>query len=212
MYGVLFARPFVFREGFAIWPWTFFLFILSAVSPGPMFTVLVCAIFEKVTGRKLVSHDVKALMGKIAGAMLLAYILFKIIDTYAWAVHLLPKSGMTFDQMFYGFVYGSWMLWAEILPFGLLPAIMLLMPGVRKNPALLYLAGALACIGVIINRYVMTVQNLALPVMPFDTWGIYIPNWVEVAPCVMVVGYSVLVLSLSYRYLPMFPQERELNP
>ncbi len=30
MYGVLFARPYAFRDGFFIWPWTFFLFILSA--------------------------------------------------------------------------------------------------------------------------------------------------------------------------------------
>ncbi|MDR2801250.1 MAG: molybdopterin oxidoreductase, partial [Desulfovibrio sp.] len=30
MYGVLFGRPYAFRDGFFIWPWTFFLFILSA--------------------------------------------------------------------------------------------------------------------------------------------------------------------------------------
>ena len=28
MYGVLFGRPYLFREGFFIWPWTFFLFVL----------------------------------------------------------------------------------------------------------------------------------------------------------------------------------------
>ena len=35
LYGVLRGRPFAFREGFAIWPSTFFLFILSAAAVGP---------------------------------------------------------------------------------------------------------------------------------------------------------------------------------
>ena len=50
MYGVLFGRPYLFREGFFIWPWTFFLFVLSAVASGPMFTVLVCTFMEKLSG------------------------------------------------------------------------------------------------------------------------------------------------------------------
>ncbi len=211
MYGVLFARPYVFREGFTIWPWTFFLYVLSAVGSGPMFTVLICAVMEKITGKRLVSHDIKALMGKIAGTMLLVYIIFKLIDTWGWATGLLPRQGLTFDQMFHGSIYGSWLLWAELFVCGLLPAIMLLTPAIRRNPALLYLAGALACIGVTINRYVMTVQNLALPVLSFDKWETYAPNWVEWAPCAMILGYAVIILSLSYRYLPVFPQERHLN-
>ena len=35
LYGVLRGRPFAFRQGFAIWPSTFFLFILSAIAVGP---------------------------------------------------------------------------------------------------------------------------------------------------------------------------------
>ena len=31
MFGVMYARPFAAREGFYIWPWTFFLFVLSAI-------------------------------------------------------------------------------------------------------------------------------------------------------------------------------------
>lgn len=49
MYGVLFGRPYILRDGFFIWPWTFFLYILSAVGSGPMFTVLVCTFMEKLT-------------------------------------------------------------------------------------------------------------------------------------------------------------------
>ncbi|MBG0790318.1 MAG: polysulfide reductase NrfD [Desulfovibrionaceae bacterium] len=211
MYGVLIGRPFAFREGFFIWPWTFFLFILSAVGSGPVFTVLVCGFMEKLTGKKLVDFKTKALMGKIAGTMLCVYMFFKILDTWAWANGYLPSVGLTFDQMFYGVIYGKWLLWTEIVLCGVVPAIMLITPAIRNRPALLYTAALLDCFGVCVNRYIFTVQTIAFPVMPFDAWQTYAPNWVEYASSIMIVAYGFLVLTLVYRYLPLFPQERELN-
>jgi len=211
MYGVLIGRPYAFREGFFIWPWTFFLFVLSAVGCGPIFTVLCCTFMEKLTGRKLVDFKTKALMGKIAGTMLTVYIFFKILDTWAWANNYLPSIGMTFDQMFYGIIYGKWLMFTEIILCGLVPAIMLITPSIRNNPTLLYTAGILDCIGVCLNRYLFTVQAIAIPVMPFDSWQFYAPNWAEWATSGMIVAYGFLVMSLSYRYLPVFPQERALN-
>ncbi len=210
MYGVLFARPFVFRHGFFIWPWTFFLFILSAIAAGPMFTVLICSLIEKLSGKRLVDFSVKELMGKISGILLCIYIFFKILDTWAWATGLLPKMGFTFDQM-YNSVYGKWLLWTELGICGIVPAIMLIVPAIRKKSFLLHLAGLLACVGIIINRFVFTVQSLAIPVMPFDKWHTYIPNWTEWATSIMVLAYGAIIISLSYRYLPVFPQEKKLN-
>ncbi len=211
MYGVLIGRPYAFREGFFIWPWTFFLFVLSAVGCGPIFTVLCCTFMEKLTGRKLVDFKTKALMGKIAGTMLTVYIIFKILDTWAWANNYLPSIGMTFDQMFYGVIYGKWLMFTEIVLCGVVPAIMLITPSIRNNPTLLYTAGILDCIGVTLNRYLFTVQAIAIPVMPFDSWQTYAPNWAEWATSGMIVAYGFLVMSLSYRYLPVFPQEKALN-
>ena len=211
MYGVLFARPFAFREGFFIWPWTFFLFVLSAVASGPVFTVLVARLMEILSGRKLVDFKIKQLMGKIAGTMLVVYLIFKILDTWAWATGYLPSVGLTFDQMFDGGLYGSWLLWLE-LGCGLLPIAAFLIPNIRNNyPMVVYSAALLDCIGVTINRYVFTVQALAIPVMPFDSWEYYAPNWAEWGPTFLVIGYGAVILSLSYRYLPVFPQEKKLN-
>ena len=211
MYGVLFARPYIARDGFFIWPWTFFLYVLSAVGSGPVFTVLVCTIMEKMTGKQLVSWEIKSLMGKIAGTMLTVYMVFKLADTWAWANGILPRSGLTFDQVFYGWIYGKWLLWAELFACGVLPAILLIIPSTRNNRTLFYTAAILDCIGVTINRYVMTVQALAAPVMPFDSWETYAPNWAEWGASAMIMAYAALILSLSYRYLPVFPQEVKLN-
>jgi Ni/Fe-hydrogenase subunit HybB-like protein len=57
----------------------------------------------------------------------------------------------------------------------------------------------------------MTVVTLAIPVMPFDKFLGYLPTWQEWAIALAVVGYGGIVLSLSYRYLPVFPDEQELN-
>ncbi|HKK32926.1 MAG TPA: molybdopterin oxidoreductase, partial [Desulfomicrobiaceae bacterium] len=212
MYGVLFGRPFVFREGFFIWPWTFFLFIISAVASGPIFTAMIAALMEKITGRRLVDFKTKALMGKISGLMLALYLFFKILDTFAWAAGILPSMGLTFDQMFNSDMgYGVSLLWMEIGLCGVVPAIMLLTPSIRNKPALLYTAGILDCIGITLNRYVFTVQALAIPVMPFDKWYSYLPNWAEWSTTLMIVAYGIIILSISYRYLPVFPQERKLN-
>ncbi|WP_031386315.1 menaquinone reductase integral membrane subunit QrcD [Desulfonatronum thiodismutans] len=211
MYGVLFSRPYAFREGFFIWPWTFFLFILSAVASGPGFTMLVATLMEKMTGRKLVDFSVKALMGKISGTMLAIYLVFKYLDTWAWATGILPRSGLTFSEVFYGVAYGKWLLFSELVVFGLFPAVLLLYSKTRNTPWILYSACTMVGIGVIINRYVQTAQTLAHPVMPFDRWYVYVPTWAEWAPSLAVIAYGALILSLAYRYLPVFPQERKLN-
>jgi molybdopterin-containing oxidoreductase family membrane subunit len=212
MYGVLFGRPYDFREGFFIWPWTFFLYVLSAVASGPVFTVLITTIMEKFAGKRLVSWEIKTLMGRIAGTMLLVYLVFKCLDTAVWILDLAPRAGLTFDQFFYGWIYGKWLLFFEIVLGAALPCAILLRQKWRETPVLFYAAAILDCAGITINRYVQTVQNLAFPVLPFDQWQTYAPNWVEWAPVFMVIGYGALLLAFSYRYLPVFPQERELNP
>ena len=58
----------------------------------------------------------------------------------------------------------------------------------------------------------MVLQVMAAPVMPFDKWALYYPSWQEVATTILPVAYGVILILISYRYLPIFPQERELNP
>jgi len=213
VFGVLYSRPFAFREGFFVWPWTFFLFILSAVGSGPAFTLLIAWALQKATGRKLVKYNVLELMGKIAGIMLSIYLVFKLIDTYYWAIHILPEKGMTITQCYQGWFgpYGLWLLVAELGIFGIVPALILISP-LRKKEFFLIIGALFDCIGIVINRFVFTVQTSAIPTYPFDKWVVYSPSWQEWATTIMVIALGVLVISLSYRYLPLFPQEKELNP
>ena len=85
-------------------------------------------------------------------------------------------------------------------------------PKYRENEKWLITGCLLNCAGIVINRFVFTIVTLAIPVMPFDRFWSYLPNWQEWGIAMAVIGYGFLLFSFSYRYLPVFPKEKELNP
>lgn len=210
--GVLYGRPFAVREGLLIWPWTFFLFTWSAAAFGPCFTLLVTRITEAITGKKLVKDNVVHLLAKISGWMICTYIIAKIIDTIYWATVTAPSLGFEFSHFYTdNSFYGYWILVTEVIICGLIPGLLLINKSTRENPTLRLVAIILGVVGVSINRWVMVLQVMAVPVMPFDTWALYIPSWQEVATTILPVAYGIILIAVTYRYLPVFPQERELN-
>ncbi|MFW6297677.1 MAG: molybdopterin oxidoreductase, partial [Desulfosalsimonas sp.] len=51
-----------------------------------------------------------------------------------------------------------------------------------------------------------------VPLLPFQEWFMYMPTWQEIATTVLPVAYGAILIMLAHRYLPIFPQEKELNP
>ena len=211
--GVLFGRPFAYREHILIWPYTFFLFTWSAAAYGPCFSLFITWLTEKIAGKKLVKDNVVHLLAKISGWMIFSYIIFKTIDTYYWATTTAPNAGLNWEFFYKNNpLYGKWILFTEIVLCGWLPGLMLIFKPTREKSGLRVLATLLGIIGVCLNRWVMVLQTMAVPVMTFDTWAMYIPSWQEVATTILPVAYGVILILISYRYLPIFPQEAELNP
>jgi len=209
--GVLFGRPFAYREGFFVWPWSFFLFILSAMACGPCFTILITKITELFGQKKLVKDHVIDILAKIAGGMTTLYVVLKIIDTLGW-FGWAKEAGAPPGSFYANQPYGWWVLITEVGILGVIPAILLIIRPLRQNKPLLILACVMNCTGIFMNRWIMTCQALAVPVMPFDRFVSYHPNWVEWSTTLLPVWAGALVIMLSYRYLPVFTQERELNP
>lgn len=212
MFGVMYARPFAAREGFYIWPWTFFLFILSAIAAGPCFTILCTRLTEFFSRKKLVPDKTIQLLAKISGWLLALYLILKIGDTIGWIYGVVPKAGQSFMDFYREGPYGVWLLVCEIFVFGIIPAVILLIPKARKNNGLLIIACLMNCTGIVLNRFVFIIVTLAIPVMPFDRFWSYLPTWQEWGISLSVIGYGFLLFSVSYRYLPLFPREKELNP
>jgi Ni/Fe-hydrogenase subunit HybB-like protein len=211
LYGVLRGRPFAFREGLAVWPSTFFLFILSAAAVGPSFVLLTTWMVQKITKKHLVRPEVLGLLGRISGLLLTVYVLAKTVDTLIWINRTSPGSGFPAAQYYSWQPFGTWILFAEIVLFGLVPALILLAPKLRARTGWLVSAATLACLGVAVNRYVQTLQTLSLPTLSFDKFLSYYPSWQEVGTFLAVVAFGVLVYSFSFRYCVLFPEERELK-
>lgn len=211
--GVLFGRPFAFREHILVWPYSFFLFTWSAAAYGPCFTLFITWITEKISGKQLVKDNVVQLLAKISGWMIITYIIAKIADTVYWATVTAPSKGFALMDFYSNnALYGIWILFAEIVLCGVVPGLILISPKLRANPTTRLIAIILGVIGVSLNRWVLVLQVMAVPVMSFDTWALYYPSWQEVATTVLPVAYGVMMIMISYRYLPIFPQEVELNP
>ena len=155
-------------------------------------------------------RSVYELIGKIEGVLLGVYMVLKIADTAYWGFVQSPRFGLNLGDFYWG-PYGIWLLIAEIGVCGVLPALILLFPAGRRSNRLLFGAFFLDIIGVSINRFVMTIPAIAAPVMPFDKWQVYVPTLYEIAPILAMLAYCVMIISLSYRYLPLFPREKELN-
>jgi len=211
LYGVLRGRPFAFRDGFAIWPSTFFLFILSAIAVGPSFVLLTTWLVGKISGRTLVRPGVFQLLARISGWLLAVYVAAKCVDTLLWLNRTAPRTGAAPYQFYAWEPFGTWVLFVEIVAFGLAPALVFLSRRLRARTGWLVGAATLACAGVVTNRFVMTIQTLTVPTLPFEPYMLYWPSWQEVATFLAVVAYAVIVYSLSFRYLALFPQERELQ-
>lgn len=210
LYGVLRGRPFAFREGFGIWPSTFFLFVLSAAAVGPSFIIVTTWLVSKITGKRLVREEVYRLLAKISGWMLVAYVFCKALDTLVWINTTSPRAGFEAYNFYLQPTFGSWILFTEVILLGLLPALLLIRAS-RYGGRLLVAGALLACAGVVVNRFVLTIQTLALPTLPFDRFLTYSPSWQENATFGAVLAYGVIVYSISYRYFLLFPQEKELS-
>jgi len=211
LFGVMRGHPFAFRQGILIWPSTFFLFILSAVAAGPCFIVLTTWLVSKISGKRLVRPEVFSLLGRISGILLIVYVMAKALDTLVWINSTSPAAGFPAQQFYAWHPFGTWILFAEIILCGLAPALILLDERKRARMEWLIPAAVLACAGIGLNRFVLTIQTLALPTLSFDPFLSYWPSWQETATFVGVVAYGVLIYSFSFRYLTLFPQEKELE-
>lgn len=212
MFGVLNGRPFAFREGVGIWPSTFFLFILSAIAAGPSFIMLIVMTVSRLSGKRLVDRFIYSRLGRISGVLMAAYALAKLADTVVWIFVTLPGLGFDAAEFYRHELFGTWVLFLELTVFGLLPATILLNRRRLENTRWLVAGAVLTCLGVSFNRFVFTLQTLSVPTMSFDRFMIYWPSWQEWAIVAGVVAYGVLLYSFSFRYLNLFPRERELQP
>ena len=122
-----------------------------------------------------------------------------------------PGLGFDVAEFYRNDIFGMWLLLLELTVFGLLPASILLNRERRASTPWLVTGGLLTCLGVALNRVVVTLQTQSLPTFSFDSFMLYWPSVGEWAVMLGVVAYGVIVYSISFRYLSLFPRERDLQ-
>jgi Ni/Fe-hydrogenase subunit HybB-like protein len=91
--------------------------------------------------------------------------------------------------------------------------LIFLLPNYNRKPVNLVFGAACAVIGVIFNRWNITVSGLFVPVSysPGTLYkllpGNYFPSLVEWGIALGIIGYALLLLTLGLRFLPLFPKE-----
>ena len=101
----------------------------------------------------------------------------------------------------------------EILLGIIIPAILFLAPRFNRRPHFLVLGALLAMIGIIVNRWNVTVSGLFVPLdySPGTQYvapvGSYFPNLTEFGIAAGIVGYALFMLTLGVMFLPLFNRE-----
>jgi Ni/Fe-hydrogenase subunit HybB-like protein len=207
-YGVLKARPIWFKPSMPI------MFIVSAIAVGPAVSMAAALVLEWVQGRRLVSPDILRTIARFSGFGLLAYAYIKLWDLAAVTYYGRTPSAnealyLLNQQTPYGF--GFWV--GEMILGIAVPVAFFLIPRFNRRSIFLALGTAFAVVGIIANRWNITVSGLIVPLdyAPGTLYqaspGVYWPSAAEWGVALGVIGYVLLVFTLGARYLPLLQQE-----
>jgi molybdopterin-containing oxidoreductase family membrane subunit len=212
-YGVLSGRAIWFKPSLPV------MFILSAIAGGISATLLVTMIISKLTNKELIDKFLRRDIARLASYALLAYLYLKLWDWAATSYYSqAPGTADALMRLQATTPYTQLFWWIEILLGGIIPAVILLNREMRRKEWPLMGALFMIIIGVIVNRWNITLSGLVVP--PQWSPGIlgrtiavaYIPSWVEIAVSVGVLGYALLGFTLGAKYLPLFPKAAVSQP
>ncbi len=168
------------------------LFLISAVAVGPAMVIFESTLSTRVFGHKL-DIDVLSGLARVIPYILGLYLLLKVIELTA-----VGELGLIFTAYPQNLLW-----WGEIIIGVIVPIILFSMSDVRQNRSAVFWTSVLIIIGLVINRF--NVSMLALGMRP---GYFYFPHWMEFAVSVGLVADALLVIWLAHRFLPIAHQEQ----
>jgi molybdopterin-containing oxidoreductase family membrane subunit len=209
-YGILRSRPIWFKPSMPI------MFVISAIAVGPAVAMAAAVVVEWITGKRKIEHDLLRTIARFSGLGLLLYAYIKIWDLAA--VTYYGRTPASDNALFIlrgqtPYNFGFWV--GEIILGIVIPVLLFLVPRLSRNPFNLALGGGLAALGIVFNRWNVTVSGLVVP-LTYSPGTLfqpspapYTPNLVEWGIAAGVVGYALAMLTLGVRFLPLFPKDAE---
>lgn len=211
-YGVLVARPIWFKPSLPV------MFILSAVGAGATVVLGVTVLYENLIRQRKIGKDTRNLLAMFGGLMTAGYLYLNLWDYLATNYYShLPARVESIALLNRVAPYGTSFWLVEVLVGALIPIIILLTPALRRRDGLIMTAAVLAIIGIVVNRWNVTLSGLIVPmdwspgiadVFPVNA---YRPSWVEWGVASLVIGYVLMAFTLGLRYLPFFPDDDDTD-
>lgn len=163
------------------------LFLNSAIAVGPAMVIFETTISSRAFNHEL-PRDILSGLGRAIPYILGIYLMLKLTDLMARG-----DIGLVFSAYPQNLFW-----WAEIIIGVIIPIYLFSVTSVRQNRRRLFWSSVLVILGLIINRF--NVSMLALAMRPGFT---YFPHWMEVAISVALVADALLVVWLAHRFLPL---------
>jgi Ni/Fe-hydrogenase subunit HybB-like protein len=207
-YGVLTGRAIWFKPSIPV------MFIISAVAGGVALTLLATIITAHIRQRELIPEDTKRQVARFIGYVLLAYIYIKLWDWAATSYYShTPGTTSAIERLRATTPYTTTFWGLEVFLGGLIPAFLLLYQPSRRSDRALIIALSLIVLGVVVNRWNVTLSGLVVPpdwspgVLGSVVAASYFPTAIEILVAVGVLAYGLLGFTLGARYLPLYAQE-----
>ncbi|MFN2104286.1 MAG: NrfD/PsrC family molybdoenzyme membrane anchor subunit [Candidatus Promineifilaceae bacterium] len=209
-YGVLSGREIWYKPTMPV------MFIVSAVAAGTSLTLFLTLVAGAFMNRELISEEVKMRIARFSGYAMLAYLYLKLWDWAATSYYShAPGTADALLRLELTTPYSRTFWVFEVLLGALIPAVIFLYPGFRRNDRLLIIAAGLAVFGLVVNRWNVTLSGLVVP----PVWSpgrlgqvvvyTYFPSLVEIAVTIGIIGYGFLMFTLGVRHLPLYPKIEE---
>lgn len=211
-YGVLSGRAIWFKPSMPV------MFILSAVAGGVSLTLLVTMILSKLSGKELIDKFLRRDIARLSAFTLLAYLYLKLWDWAATNYYShAPGTADALTRLQATTPYTQSFWWLEVVLCGVVPAIILLNRPFRRRHGLFMIGLALIVVGVVVNRWNVTLSGLVVPpswspgVLGNAIAAAYTPSWTEISVSLGVLGYALLAFTLGAKYLPLFSKHMETS-
>lgn len=207
-YGVLSGRAIWFKPSLPV------MFIISAVAGGMSLTMLASMIVGRLRGVQYLPRAVCAGVTRTIGFITLGYLYIKIWDWAATSYYShTPATAQILARLHATTPYTATFWGIEVLLGALVPAIILLTPNLCERRNLVMGALALTVMGVVVNRWNITLSGLVAP--PDWSPGLlgnlvaaaYSPSLVEIGVAIGIVAYALIGFTLGVRYLEIYPRK-----
>ncbi len=205
IFAVVKAKPFWFTPLFPI------MFLVSALVSGAGLMTFLYAFFGKRdAGYQKLLSGLASLMAIFVGVELLLLLAELVVGFYGG----IPDEVLILRQMLFGpYWYTFWI--GQILLATVLPLLVVLLPATRRNPTWLGLGGLGIVIGIVCVRLNLVIPAYLAPhfegldqafVNPRLEYS-YFPSIWEWLSSTGGIALVMLLFSLAYRFLPLFPAQ-----